>query len=100
MSTKASTAALEPLSPRLLLPERREPRHPAGGFFWRQRGAKKQDGLEGNIADTVPRGMPCTASEIVARAWLTMKLIRIVGILERAGFAVEIVNEMAGTDRV
>lgn len=31
MSTKASTAALDPLSERLSLPQRRAPRHPASG---------------------------------------------------------------------
>ena len=40
MSTKTSTAALESLSQRLLLLQRRIPRHPASGFFgrWRRRG--------------------------------------------------------------
>jgi hypothetical protein len=61
---------------------------------------KNQGGLEENIADTIAGGAPGTAGETVAKTLHAMKLIRIMGILERAGFAVELVNDKASTNRV
>jgi hypothetical protein len=48
----------------------------------------------------VARNAPGTPSERVSEAMLTMKLIRILGILEGAGFAVEIVKDQPGTEEV